>query len=158
MHRSRPVWAGVLGSQALEHVSDEVSVVPLEGTFDLTVRRSGLPKPGPNRIHADVTTISRRDMDERRLGARWVPRNGQGPDDAVMTDPDGRRVPPVSSTLSASPAGHHCQPLSIPASSVGACDAVQRLSRRLGRCAGRPSSDVGLFPHSADRRDRRRTN
>jgi catechol 2,3-dioxygenase-like lactoylglutathione lyase family enzyme len=91
-------WAGVLGTQVLEQVSDEVCVVPLEGTFDLTVRRSDLPKLGPNRIHFDVTTSSQRDMDETvalalELGGRHID-IGQTPDDGhvVLADPEGNEL------------------------------------------------------------------
>ena len=91
-------WAGVLGSHVLEQVSDEVCVVPLEGTFDLIVRRSELPKLGPNRIHFDLTTTSQQDMDDTvalalELGGRHID-VGQTPDDGhvVLADPEGNEL------------------------------------------------------------------
>lgn len=92
-------WAGVLGWELVEHLSDEVVAVPHDGSaYRITFHQADTPKPGQNRIHFDLTSASLDDMTatiERvlRLGGRHLD-IGQTPDDGheVFADPEGNEL------------------------------------------------------------------
>lgn len=103
-------WAGVLGRDVLEHVSQvEVTVPDRSSGLDLVVRRSELPRLGPNRIHLDLTTASQEDLDATvalglELGGRHIDIGQTAADrHVVLADPEGNElcvIEPENSFLS----------------------------------------------------------
>jgi hypothetical protein len=92
-------WAAALRWNVGNETSDEVALVPTDGTtFGIVFQRVPEPKAGRNRIHLDLTTAS---LDDQRasvaqlleLGAQHLD-VGQTEDDphVVLVDPEGNEL------------------------------------------------------------------
>ena len=103
-------WAAALRWDIVGEASDEVALVPTDGTaFRIEFQRVPERKAGQNRMHLDLTTTSLDDQQESvakllELGARHLD-IGQSPDDAqvVLADPEGNElciIEPENSFLS----------------------------------------------------------
>ncbi|GAA1855682.1 VOC family protein [Myceligenerans crystallogenes] len=102
-------WAGLLGWRIARSAPDGVVVRPTDGTaYGLRFVASDEPKTRQNRVHLDLTSASRQDMDGRvetalRSGGEHCD-VGQGPDEThvVLADPEGNEfcvVPPENTFL-----------------------------------------------------------
>jgi len=92
-------WSAALGWEVHHEASDDMELVPTDGTrFGIVFRPTLAAKRGKNRIHLDLTSTSIADQEAtvRRLidlGARRVD-IGQGPDapHTVLADPEGNEL------------------------------------------------------------------
>lgn len=89
-------WAGVLGREMADDPDDGIALPPSDDTgFRVRFLPTEAQKPGPNRIHFDLTSTSLEDQQQKvaralELGARHID-IGQLPEEGhvVLADPEG---------------------------------------------------------------------